>query len=231
MSGEEVREPDNEHDGSVFHIDNEIVSDLRHNIPECLRENYIDHGLHMCHSNRLGAFRLAGIHRDNASSYRLCHVGSRVDGHDYNRCSPDGSEFYRVICKIGQPIIQEHSLEHHRRAAEYLNVNSDNHTDQRKEKSFHRVVIATIGNCIENSANKPDQAADYRADQCKNQCVFYAAKIGIPVFQPKLCDIRTKLSKFVHRVALPLFFLIKNRGKRGSFPSRLCCLSGSLHFS
>ena len=206
MCSKEIREPDNEHDGGVFHIDNEIVPDLRHNIPECLRENYIDHGLHMRHSNRLGSFRLAGIHRDNASSHRLSHIGSCVDGNDHNRCSPDGSEFYRVISKIGQPVIQENRLKHHRRSAENLNVNSDNYTNQRKEEPLHRVVITTIGNRIENSAYKSDQTADHRADQCKDQCVFYAAKIGIPVFQPKLCDIRTKLSKFVHRVALPLFF-------------------------
>ena len=47
--------------GSIFDIDNKVVANLRHNVAQSLRQNYIAHGLEMVHANGNGSFALAFI--------------------------------------------------------------------------------------------------------------------------------------------------------------------------
>ena len=44
-------------------VDDQVVADLRNDIPECLRENNIQHGLKVCHTDGFCSFGLSRIDR------------------------------------------------------------------------------------------------------------------------------------------------------------------------
>ena len=184
MNCKEIRKSNYKHNGSILHVDDEVIPDLRHDIAQSLRKNDIHHGLNMRHANGFGSFRLSRINRNNASSHRFRHIGTRVDGNNYNGCHPHRAEFHRIVCKIGQTIIKENRLKHHRRSAKHFNVYPDYNADQCEEEALYGIVVFTVRNCVEHPADKPDQASDHGSHQCQNQCVFNSAEIGTSVFRP-----------------------------------------------
>ena len=172
----------------------------------------------MRHADSFRSFRLPGINGYNSAADGFRHISSRVDGHNHDGCCPYGSEFDGVTGKVRQAVIEEHRLQHHRRAAENLHINTDNHPDQRKEKALDWMIVLPRRDRIQHPADKTDQTADCRADQCEYQGVFHPFDIGLSVSCPKLDNIRTELCKFVHndfvsviykrggRIVLPPFF-------------------------
>ena len=88
MYRKEVGKSDNKHNGRILDINYIIVSDLRHNIAKCLRQNNIQHGLPVIHADCLGSLKLAGIDTHDAAAYRFRHIGACVDRHDKDADCP-----------------------------------------------------------------------------------------------------------------------------------------------
>ena len=53
--------------GPIIHND-QVVADLGQDIPECLRQDDIDHRLYMSHADRLGSLHLTRIYRNDTAS-------------------------------------------------------------------------------------------------------------------------------------------------------------------
>ena len=170
----------------------------------------------MRHADSFRSFRLPGINGYNPAADGFRHISSRIDGHDYDGRCPYGSEFDGVAGKVRQAVIEEHRLQHHRRAAENLHIDTDNHPDQRKKKALDRVIVFRYRDRIQNPADKPDQAADRRSNQGEDQGVFNAFDIRMPIFCPEFDDVRAELCKLVHK---SLFSDIHKRGREDTAPA------------
>ena len=198
VSGEEIREADNEHDGGVLHVDDEIVSNLGHDVPQGLGQDDAGHGLDVGHADGLGALSLAGVNGDNAAADGLRHVGAGVDGDHQDGGGPDVGELHGIVREIGQAVVHEHRLQHHGSAAEHLHIDPDDDADQPQEEALSRGIVLGAGNGVQNTADKTDQAADDGGHQRQDQGVPHAGDIGGAVFAPQFADVGRQLDEFIH---------------------------------
>ena len=204
VGGEEIGEADDEHDGRILHIDDEVVADLGQDIPDGLRQDHMQHGLHMGHADGLGALGLAGVDGDNAAPDGLGHVGAGVDGHHQNGGHPDAVKPHGVVRKIGQAVIEEHRLQHHGGTPEDLHVDPDHCPDQRQKEPLDGRGVLAVGNGVQNAADESDQAADGGGHQCQNQGIADAGQIvGHAVVRPELGNVGCQLEQFLHGGRLP----------------------------
>ena len=199
MSGKEVGEANDEHDRGILHIDDEVVADLRHDIPQRLGQNHIGHGLHMGHTDGFRTLCLTGINGDNAAADRLGHVCTGVDGNDQNGSNPEAFKAYGIVGEVRKAVVEENCLQHHGRTAEHFHIYTDNRTNQTEEKTLDRRVVFAAGNGIENTADKTDDAANNRSDQGQHQRIEHTAEILITVLGPKLDNITGELRKLGHK--------------------------------
>ena len=88
MYEEQVYNADNRQHRRILNVDNQVIADLRHNIADGLGQDDIFHGLHMGHTDGLGALHLTGIHRNDAAPDGFRHIGSRVNGYHQKRGGP-----------------------------------------------------------------------------------------------------------------------------------------------
>ena len=155
----------------------------------------------------LSPFRLAGVHGDDAAPDGLGHICARVDGDHDEGGQPDARvalEGRKPIDEIGQAVVEEHRLKHHRGAPEDFHVNADHGPDQGQKEPFDRRVILGMGDGVEHTADKADDTADQRGHQRQNQSVADAGQIvGSAVFGPELDNIGSQLGKFLHGNRLP----------------------------
>ena len=68
MYKEKIYYTDHRKNGGILDIDDQVVADLGQDIPECLRQDDIDHRLYMSHADRLGSLHLTGIYRNDTAS-------------------------------------------------------------------------------------------------------------------------------------------------------------------
>ena len=62
LGGEEkLHGTDNAQHAGILDVDNQVVADLRHDVPEGLGQDDAGHGLHMVHANGLGAVGLSRV--------------------------------------------------------------------------------------------------------------------------------------------------------------------------
>ena len=132
----------------------------------------------MRHADSLCAFCLARINGNDAPAYRLRHICSGIDGNHYNGSSPDRSEFDCVVGKIRKSVKQEYRLQHHRCSAEYFHIDTDHNSYQLQEKALDRMIVLSVGDRVENTADKADQAANRRSDQGQDQSILNTAEVG-----------------------------------------------------
>ena len=103
----------------IFDVDNQVVADLRHDVTQCLWQNNIDHGLYMCHADRLGSFCLTRVNGKDTAADSLCHVCTCVDGYDEDRGKPHGHIDIEQVCTTE---VDKHCLCHHRSSTEELHI-------------------------------------------------------------------------------------------------------------
>ena len=72
--GEELDEADNEHHRGVLDVDDEVVADLGHDVPQGLGKNDAGHGLDMVHTDGLGSLGLSRVDGDDPSPYTFGHI-------------------------------------------------------------------------------------------------------------------------------------------------------------
>ena len=156
----------------------------------------------MGHADGLGPLGLARVNGDDAAPDGLGHVSAGVDGHHDHGRQPDVGEFHRVIRKIGQAVVDEHRLEHHGGAPEYLHIHPDNDAHQLQYDPLGQGVPLGVGDGVQHAADKADDAANHRAHQGQHQGVAHAGEVGATVFAPELEDIGKELGKLIHWVLL-----------------------------
>ena len=78
--GEQLAIGDDEHDGGILDVDDQVVADLGQQHAEGLGDDDIEHGLHMVHADGLGALGLAGVDGEEAAADGFGHVSAGVDG-------------------------------------------------------------------------------------------------------------------------------------------------------
>ena len=88
MDGKEIGKTDDEHDGGILHVDDVVVSDLGHDVPQRLRQDNVQHGLPVVHADGLRSLKLAWVNAHNAAPDRFCHIRAGVDGNHDNAHSP-----------------------------------------------------------------------------------------------------------------------------------------------
>ena len=102
------------------------------------------------------------IDGDDAAPDGFRHVGTGVDG-NHDQCgSPDAChalEGNGTVGKVGQTVEDEHSLQHHGGAPEYLHIDADNDAQQLQEEPLDGVVVLGIGDGVQDTADKSDHAA------------------------------------------------------------------------
>ena len=207
MEGKEFRKADDEHHGSILHIDNKVVADLGHNVPQSLGQDHMGHGLHMGHADGLGALGLAGVNGNDAAPDGFCHVSAGVNGNDQNGGRPDAAKAHGVVRKIRQTVEDKHSLKHHGRAPEYFHIDPNQDPDQLQQEPLPCRIVFGIWDGIEDAAGQANKAADNRGHQSQDQGVLHTVQVHSPVIAPQLCHILAQLDKLVHS----LFLLSKGR--------------------
>ena len=163
MYAEELHKTDDEHHGGILDVDDEVVAHLRQDIAESLREDDAGHGLHMGHADGLGPLGLARVNGQDATPYRLGHVGAGVDGHHDDGGQPQPAvapEHDLFVGEEGQAVVDKHRLEHHGGAPEDLHVDADDHADQLEEKPLDDGIALGIGDGVEDATQQPDHTAD-----------------------------------------------------------------------
>ena len=194
----ELGEADDEHDGRIFDVDDIVVADLRHDVAQSLRHDDARHRLHMRHADGLCALGLAGVDGDDAAAHGLGHIRAGVDRDDEDGRRPHARELHSVVRKVRQTVVHKHGLQHHRRPAEDLNVDADEHAQQLQQKALRPRVVFRIRDRIQNAADEADQTADHRRDQRKDQRVLDAVQVHHMVLVPELYHVLTELCEFLH---------------------------------
>ena len=184
MGGKELREGDDEHDGGVLDVDDQVIADLRHDVAQGLRQDDAGHGLHMRHADGFGALGLAGVDGDNAAPDGLGHIGAGIDGDHQNGRHPYAGPLDRIAREVGQAVIDEHGLEHHGRAPEDLHIDPDNHPDQLNEEPFDGRICLGAGDGVEDATYKADDATEKRGHQGQDQGVLNAVEIVVTILFP-----------------------------------------------
>ncbi|MPM97278.1 hypothetical protein SDC9_144451 [bioreactor metagenome] len=160
VGGKKVGKADNEHHGGVLDVDNQVVADLGHDVPQGLGQNDAQHGLEVGHADGLGPLRLAGVDGENAASDGLGHIRTGIDGYHQNRHGPDAFKADGVVGEIGQAVVNEHRLQNHGRASENLDINAQQHPHKPQPQPLDGMVGFGAGDGLQNTAAKPDDAAD-----------------------------------------------------------------------
>ena len=167
MHGKEIVEADNEHDRGILDVDDKVVADLRHDVAQSLRQHHAQHGLHMRHADGLRALGLPAIHREDTAAHGLSHVRAGIDGYHQDGHRPDIAELHGVVGEIA--IIDEHRLQNHGRAAEYLNIGADNAPQQPQQPALDKGIAVRAGNGLQYAAQKADHAANQRGNYSQQQ--------------------------------------------------------------
>ena len=162
MYSEKLSKADDEHDRSILDIDNIVIADLRHNVPQCLRQDHVKHGLKMCHTDGLRAFCLSRINGNNTAPDGLRHVCACINGNHQKRRCPYTGKADRTVGKIRQSIINENCLQYHRRTAENFYVNSNDSPDQFQKKTFQQRIIFLIRDRLQDTTEEANETSDKR---------------------------------------------------------------------
>ena len=162
MNREEFSKRNDEHNGRILQVDNEVITDLRKDVTEGLGQNDMKHGLKMSHADGLCTFCLSGIYRNNTTADRFCHICTGVDGNDNNGSKPNTGEAQCIIGEIGKSVVNEHGLQDHRCSTEYFDVNTNNDTYDLQEESLNERILFGVWNCVQNAAQKTDDDTDNR---------------------------------------------------------------------
>ena len=196
--GEELRKADDEHDGGILHVDDVVVADLGHDVPQGLGHDDIHHGLEVGHADGLGALRLAGVDGDDAASDGFRHVRAGVDGHDQQGGGKDVVEPQGVVGEVGQAVVNKHGLQHHGRATKDLHINADDDPQQLQKEPLGQGIVLRIGDGIQDTAQQADEAADQRGQKGQLQRVPDTAHIHGTVFIHQQGHVLSQLYKLVH---------------------------------
>ena len=132
----------------------------------------------MGHADGLGTLSLAGVDGNNAAPDGLGHVGTGVDGNHHDGGYPDVGELQGIVGKVGQAVVQENSLQHHGGAPEYFHIAPDEDTNQLQQEALGQGIVFGVGNGVQNTADKADEAADGRCHQRQNQGIPDTGDIG-----------------------------------------------------
>ena len=83
------------------------------------------------------------------------------------------SKLHGVVGEVGQTVVHEHRLQHHGRAAEDLDIDTDRCIAQQlQQEALGQGVVLRIGDGVQDAADKADDAADRRRDQREDQRVL-----------------------------------------------------------
>ena len=182
MDGKEIGESDNEHYGSILHIDNIVITYLRHNVPEGLGQNDIKHRLPVIHADRFCTFELTVVDTHDTAADRLGHVRAGIDRYDDDTDGPDILEGNAE--KVGHAVIDEYCLQDHRCASEDFDISPDQYSHQFQEEPFQKILLRTARNRLQNTAEKADNAADQCGNRSQDQRIENAGKIDGAIFTP-----------------------------------------------
>ena len=198
MLGEELRKADDEHNGGVLHVDDVVVADLGHDVPQGLRHDDVHHGLEMGHANGLGPLGLAGVNGNDAAPDGFRHVRAGIDGHDQKRGGENIVEPEGVIGEVGQAVVNEHGLQHHGGSPEHLYINADDDPQQLQQEPLGQRVLLRIRNGIQHTAQQSDEAADQCGEEGQLQCIPDTGPVHHLVLAPQQDHILSQLHKLIH---------------------------------
>ena len=91
----------------------------------------------MGHADAHGALKLTLVDGNDTAAYYFCHICAGVDRNDDN-AGRDERERISAACERISPVYN-HSLNHHRSAAEYFDINGDDAAKQLAEESAHGI--------------------------------------------------------------------------------------------
>ena len=206
VGGKELHKADDEHDGGVLDVDDEVVADLGNDVANGLGQNDAGHGLHMGHADGLGSLGLAGINGDDAAADGFGHVGAGVDGDNKQGAQPDAAVAGKgsAAGEIGNAIVEEHGLKHHGGAAEHLHIDAHQHADELQKETLDDIVLLGIGNGVQNAAQQADETADQRGGDGQHQRVADAGQVFREIGDPQFRDVAAQRNQTIHRGLLSL---------------------------
>ena len=148
MGCEEIGEADDEHNRSVFYVDDEVIANLRHDISQSLRQDNVRHGLYMGHTDCLCTFGLAGVDGNDAAADGFSHVCTGVDGYNKQSCYPNVSELQSVIGEVRETVVHENCLQNHGGATKYFHVKTYNYADEFQDDALGQGIVFRIGDSV-----------------------------------------------------------------------------------
>ena len=146
------------------------------------------------------AFGLAGVDGDNAAADGLGHVRAGIDRNDQDGCGPDVIEAQGIIREIRQGVENEHGLQHHRRAAENLDVDADDDAENFQKDTLGQRIVFGARDGIENAAEQADDTADRGRGQRKAERVEHTVQVHQAVLFPQNPDVLHELGELIHGV-------------------------------
>ena len=187
MLGEELDEADNEHHRGVLDVDDEVVADLGHDVPQGLGKNDAGHGLDMVHTDGLGSLGLSRVDGDDPSPYTFGHICPCVDGNHQQRSDPDTGvalEGHGPVGEVGEAVVDEDRLKHHRGAPEDLHIGRQNRLHRRHKAAGDGGGPPVRCDAADDADHKADQAPQDRTDNCQFQRDTQAPQEIQPVLVP-----------------------------------------------
>ena len=185
----QLRYADDGQDAGILDVDDQVVADLGHDVPEGLGQDHAGHGLEMVHADGHGSLCLARIDGQDTASYGLRHVGAGVDGDDEEGCR----QHTQVDAEyIGQSVVDEGCLDHHGGAAEDLHIGVQDELDDHEDVVLCRVLRLIRGDRLDDTHRKADHTSDKGGNQRDQHGIADALHKGLAVgFQDKQ-DLRDK---------------------------------------
>lgn len=129
---------DDVQDGRILDVDDKLIADRWQDIAHDLRDDDLEHGLCVRHSDGHGALKLAAVDGNDAAADDLGHVRAGVDGHD-----EDAGRDERQRVAAGRESIapvNNHRLHHHRRATEDLDIDCNDRIEQLVQRAQDGVL-------------------------------------------------------------------------------------------
>jgi hypothetical protein len=173
----QFRDGDDHQDGRILDVDDQFIADGRKRIADSLRHDDVHHGLAVGHAEGSGRFLLAGIHGLNAGADDFRHISTGVDGNDKH-----GGGQLIPMDHIQKRIVDEHRLNHHRRAAEHFHIDCSNHIKEFLEKAGSRGSGIVQLDGFEAADQKAEAETCRSTDQGDFKSSLDAEEYARPVF-------------------------------------------------
>ena len=167
-----LRHADDVQDRGVLDVDDKLVADRRQNVLQNLRNDDLDHRLRVRHADGVGAFQLPLVDGNDAAADNLCHVGAGVNGDD-EKTGRNQRQRRAVIQESVAPV-DDHRLDHHRRAAEDFDVDGNDGVDDFVQHAHNGVFGARRG--ADDARKQTDQKAGGCTDQGNEHRIADAGK-------------------------------------------------------